>query len=159
MEPKEHGPNNERRIASAVEALAREDAERAAADRVVAVRRGTRQQVALAVSLVVLAAAAAWGANKWRHPVASIPHEVVAEGQRFELGLAARAIEAYRQQTGALPKTLEEVYPDSGHIRYRASGDAYTVEADGPRGLITLDAGAAPGSGEPPPAPSPLAPK
>lgn len=139
MEPEKQGPNNEHRISGAIEALVQEDAARAAADRVVTVRKNTRQRVVLVVSLIAFAAAAVWGVNKWRHPFGLIQDEVIAEGLRFELGLAARAIETYREQTGALPKTLAEAYPDSEHLRYRASGGTYTVEADGPRGLIKLD--------------------
>jgi hypothetical protein len=138
MSADQNNANLENRVANAVDALAQEEAAKAGRREVYRPKRVFGGVVLLVLSVAALVASMAWGWNKWQHPAGTIPDTVVAEGAKFELELVARAVDAYRRNTGQLPASLGEVARDSAHIRFRVTGDSYELETDGPGGPVRL---------------------
>jgi hypothetical protein len=138
MSADQNGVKLEDRVANAVDALAQEEAAKAGRSETHRPRRVFGGVVLLAVSVVALAASMAWGWNKWQRPAGTIADAVIVEGAKFELEMVARAVDAYRRNTGQFPASLGEVAQDSAHVRLRVTGDSYELETDSPGGPVRL---------------------
>ncbi|MFQ5535975.1 MAG: hypothetical protein ACE5GJ_00865 [Gemmatimonadota bacterium] len=77
---------------------------------------------------VIFAVVVAWNVAVWRAPPAPLPPAVEEASTQVSLMVASQIVEAFRQEHGRLPATLEEAGLPPGTFSYRVEGDEYILE-------------------------------
>jgi hypothetical protein len=91
--------------------------------------------------LPILIGLTAWNVSTFARPQAAFSPEEERSAARFQVYLTAVALDEHREETGALPASLNEIGLGDDGVQYRLAGPGYVLTAATQAGAVSYRAG------------------